>query len=240
VGVPVGGYGIQTPYVPLPDDDGGQIYSTITISGTGAVVSEGINMDINVTHDHIGDLVLWLTSPSGTRAYLHLYGGGSANDIIGNFPNTLTPAQSFDRFYGEPLDGDWELMVRDAGPDGTGHLNYWALYDISDVECDGTVTATPDLVPTSFSLAQNAPNPFNPATTIAFEVPADAGVVTLSIFDVSGRKVRTLAQESLAPGRYQRVWQGRDDTGRQVSSGVYFYRLTGSGFTETRKMVVIQ
>ncbi len=239
-GVPVGGYGIQTPYQPMPDNTGDQIFSTITVSGTGAVVSEGINMDINITHSHIGDIVMWLTSPSGTRAYLHLLGGGSADDIIGNYPGTLTPGQSFDRFYGEPLDGDWELMVRDGGDGGTGTLNYWAFYDISDFECDIDILATPDLVPTTFALAQNAPNPFNPATTIAFEVPANAGLVTLAIYDVSGRQVRTLAQESLAPGQHTRTWQGRDDGGRAVASGVYFYKLTGDGFTQTRKMVVVQ
>jgi subtilisin-like proprotein convertase family protein len=238
-GVPVGGYGIQTPYVPLPDDTGAEIYSTITISGTGAVVSEDINMDIFVEHDHVGDLVMWLTSPSGTRAYLTLLQGGSADDIQGNYPNTLTPAQSFDRFYGEPLDGAWELMVRDQGGGGTGQLNYWAFYDISDVDCDTDITATPDL-PASFQLAQNAPNPFNPATTIAFDVPRGAGVVTLAIYDVSGRLVRTLEHGQLEAGRYTRTWQGRDQAGRAVASGVYFYKLSGDGFSQTRKMVVVQ
>ena len=240
VGVPVGGYGIQSPYVPLPDNDGNSILSYITISGTGATVSADFNMDISVSHTYIGDIIMWLISPTGTRAYLHLLGGGSADDIIGNYPNTLTPGQSFDRFIGEPLDGEWELMVRDGGGGGTGMLNFWALYDITDVDCEFDPLSTPDLLPTTFALGQNAPNPFNPATTIAFEVPADAGLVTLSIFDVSGRKVRTLEQGNLAPGRYSRTWQGRDDSGRHISSGVYFYKLTGNGFTETRKMVVVQ
>jgi hypothetical protein len=176
---------------------------------------------------------MWLTSPSGTRAYLTLLQGGSGDAIQGNYPNTLTPAQSFDRFWGEPLDGDWELMVRDQGAGGTGQLNYWALYDISGFDCDSDLTATPDL-PTSFRLAQNAPNPFNPATTIAFEVPRGAGLVTLAIFDVSGRRVRVLEQGELEAGRYTRTWQGRDDTGRAVASGVYFYKLSGNGFTQTR------
>ncbi|HOX24714.1 MAG TPA: proprotein convertase P-domain-containing protein [Candidatus Krumholzibacteria bacterium] len=240
-GVPVGGYGIQTPYVPLPDNDGTTIYSVITIAGTGATVSAGLNMDINVTHTYIGDLVLILVSPSGTLAYLHLFSGGSADNIIGNYPLTLTPGQSFDRFIGEPLDGDWTLRIRDGGANGTGSLNYWALYDIADFDCDLDVTGAPDaLAPTRFALAQNAPNPFNPATTIAFDVPADAGTVTLAIFDVSGRKIRTLAQGSLPAGRYSRTWEGRDDSGRRVSSGLYFYKLTGSGFVETKKMVIVQ
>jgi subtilisin-like proprotein convertase family protein/Zn-dependent metalloprotease len=241
VGAPIGGYGVQAPYAALPDDDGGEIRSTITFSGTGATVSAGLNMDIEVIHDYVGDLVVWLTSPSGTRAYLSLLQGGSADNIVGNYPGTLTPAQSFDRFIGEPLDGDWELMVRDSGAGGTGHLNWWGLYDISDFDCDADVTAIGDSdVPVSFALGANAPNPFNPATTISFAVPQDAGVVTLAVYDVAGRMVRTLEHGRLAAGAYRRTWQGRDDAGRQVGSGVYFYKLTGDGFAQTRKMVLVQ
>ncbi len=240
-GVPEGGYGLQAPYQPLPDDDGGEVISTITIEGTGAVVSESFNVDLDVSHDHIGDLVIWLTSPSGTRAYLHLLQGGSDDDIQGNYPNDIEPAQSFDRFWGEPLDGAWELMARDQGTGGTGIFNSWALYDISGFDCDLDVTAAPDeLVPTTFALAQNAPNPFNPMTEIRFAVPESAGLVRLEIFDVRGQKVRTLVQAALPSGQHTRIWHGRDDVGGQVASGVYFYRLRGGGFDQTRKMVVVQ
>ncbi|MEZ4388922.1 MAG: proprotein convertase P-domain-containing protein [Candidatus Krumholzibacteriia bacterium] len=239
-GVPVGGYGYQAPHVALPDNDGNSVLSYITISGTGALVSEGFNMDIDVSHTYIGDLVMWLTSPSGTRAYLSLFQGGSADDIVGNYPNTLTPAQSFDRFWGEPLDGTWELMVRDQGANGTGMLNSWALYDITGYDCDTDLTAAPDGLPVAFNLGQNSPNPFNPMTEISFAVPQDAGLVRLEIFDVRGQKVRTLAQEALPAGQHTRTWNGRTDAGRQVASGVYFYRLSGNNFSDTRKMVVVQ
>jgi len=238
-GVPEGGYGYAAVYQNLPDNDGGQVLSHITISGTGAVVSENFNMDIDLTHTHIGELVIWLVSPSGTRCYLSLLQGGSADDIVGNYPNTLTPAQSFDRFWGEPLDGEWELMARDQGPNGTGSLNSWALYDISGFDCDTDITATPGL-PTAFTLAQNSPNPFNPMTEISFAVPQNGGQVSLEIFDVRGQKVRTLVQSHLEAGNHTRTWNGRDDRGGQVASGVYFYRLAGDGFVQTRKMTVVQ
>jgi len=239
VGVPEGGYGYQAPYAALPDNDGTEVLSNITISGTGAVVSEGFNLDIDVSHGHIGELVIWLTSPSGTRTFLHLLQGGAADDIVGNYPGTLTPAQSLDRFWGEPLDGTWELMVRDQGGNSTGSLNTWALYDITGFDCDLDITAAEGL-PTAFSLAQNSPNPFNPMTEISFAVPQGAGLVRLDIFDVRGQKVRSLAQEALPAGQHTRVWNGRNDEGRAVASGVYFYRLTGRGFEQTRKMVVVQ
>ena len=240
VGVPVGGFGTAAPLEPLPDNDGTSVLSVITISDTGATVSEGLNMDINITHDYIGDLIVRLTSPEGTGIFLQAFSGGSANDIIGNYPNTLTPAQSFDAFLGQALDGDWVLTVRDGGAGGTGTLNSWALYDITDFNCHTTTAAPENILPTRFVLAQNIPNPFNPTTEIRFSVPADAGLVTLDIFDVRGLKVRTLERSNLSQGNYARVWNGRDEAGTPVSSGVYFYRLTGNNFTQTSKMVIVQ
>jgi flagellar hook assembly protein FlgD len=77
-------------------------------------------------------------------------------------------------------------------------------------------------------------------TKISFAVPADAGLVSLEIFDVRGLKVRTLERSNLGAGSYTRVWNGRDDAGAAVSSGVYFYRLTGKNFSQTNKMVILQ
>jgi flagellar hook assembly protein FlgD len=77
-------------------------------------------------------------------------------------------------------------------------------------------------------------------TTISFAVPENAGPVTLAVYDISGRLVRTLESGSLAAGQYSRVWDGRDASGRSVSSGTYFYRLSGRGFSEARKMVLMK
>lgn len=89
------------------------------------------------------------------------------------------------------------------------------------------------------SLAQNYPNPFNPQTTIAFSI-AQRADVRLAIYDVNGALVRTLANESRAPGAYQLTWDGRNDRGASVASGVYFYRLTAGSFTQTKKMVLLK
>jgi subtilisin-like proprotein convertase family protein len=240
VGVPIGGFGEAAPNSSLPDNDGSSVTSIITISDTGALVSAGLNLDVHITHDYIGDLVVRLVSPAGTGIFLHAYGGGSANNIIGNFPNTLTPPQSLDAFIGQPLDGDWSLVVRDGGDGGTGALNSWALYDITGFDCHTSSAALEDILPTRFTLGRNVPNPFNPSTEISFSVPADAGLVTLDIFDVRGQKVRTLERSNLGPGVYTRVWNGRDQAGAAVSSGVYFYRLSGNNFSQTSKMVIVQ
>jgi flagellar hook assembly protein FlgD len=88
-------------------------------------------------------------------------------------------------------------------------------------------------------LAQNSPNPFNPTTMIGYTVPARA-TVTLQIYDVAGRLVRTLVNESREAGRYSTVWDGRGNNGSQVGSGVYFYRLQAGNATLTRKMVMLK
>jgi hypothetical protein len=91
--------------------------------------------------------------------------------------------------------------------------------------------------PVSFRLTQNVPNPFNPVTEIWFDV-AEPGWVTLKVFDVVGRPVRTLADGWREPRRYEVVWDGRDDKGNHVASGVYLYKLEAPGYTETKKMVL--
>ncbi len=84
------------------------------------------------------------------------------------------------------------------------------------------------------------PNPFNPQTTIAFELP-ERDAVTLRVFDVGGRLVREMISgEVYNQGRHEAVWNGRDDGGRQLSSGTYFYRLEAGEFSETKRMVLIK
>jgi len=89
-------------------------------------------------------------------------------------------------------------------------------------------------------LAQNYPNPFNPGTTILFSLKAK-GRVDVTIYDVRGRVVRRLLHEERAPGLHTDLeWDGTNDRGSPVASGVYFYRLTAPGFTQTRKMVLVK
>lgn len=90
-------------------------------------------------------------------------------------------------------------------------------------------------------LAQNYPNPFNPTTSIHYSIAA-RGAVSLAVYNVAGQLVRTLVGEEQTPrpGGFRVVWDGRDNTGTRVSSGVYFYRLVTPGFTATRKMVVLK
>jgi len=96
---------------------------------------------------------------------------------------------------------------------------------------------TPD--DANFTLAQNFPNPFNPSTRIPFELTR-GGRVSLSIYDVAGREVRAVLDRDLPAGLHQAEWDGRDQAGRNVASGVYFYRMHAGARTETRRMVLLK
>jgi len=88
-------------------------------------------------------------------------------------------------------------------------------------------------------LEHNFPNPFNPQTTIAFSLK-DGANVSLSIYDVGGRRVRDLVNENRTSGAYKVVWDGRSSSGDPVASGVYFYKLVAGSFTDTKKMVLLK
>jgi hypothetical protein len=102
------------------------------------------------------------------------------------------------------------------------------------------------ILPKRFALSQNYPNPFNPSTAIPFRVRSlefGAGRpihTTLAIYNILGQKVRTLVDEERIPGEYKVIWDGKDEKGKEVSSGIYFYQLKTKDYTETKKMVLLK
>ena len=95
-------------------------------------------------------------------------------------------------------------------------------------------------LPAAFSLANNFPNPFNPATTIQYALP-QAADVELTVYNVLGQPVRTLVAEHQNAGRYVVEWDATNDSGHSLSSGMYFYRLQAGGeFHEVKKMLLLK
>jgi hypothetical protein len=103
----------------------------------------------------------------------------------------------------------------------------------------GVETADHKAVLTPFALGGAAPSPFSWETRISYSL-ARTGKTELIVYDVSGRKVRTLMDGEVNPGASWVKWDGRDDLGRAVPSGVYFYRLQAGAFSDTKKMVLIR
>ena len=103
------------------------------------------------------------------------------------------------------------------------------------------VTAIDDdeVLPRQFELSQNFPNPFNPSTTISYTVPR-ASHVSLIVYNLLGQRIATLVDNLVAPGRYEIEWNGRDENGVSVSSGIYFYNLGAGEYSETLKMVLMK
>ncbi|MFQ5600979.1 MAG: FlgD immunoglobulin-like domain containing protein, partial [Candidatus Krumholzibacteriia bacterium] len=121
-------------------------------------------------------------------------------------------------------------------PDG-GFWGFDYPFEPTTVAPDGTTSPLPE----SFLLSQNHPNPFNPSTTIEYTIPeGDAVTVHLNIFDLRGRLIRTFIDEDKEPGRHVVHWDGRDNRGVKVGSGMYLYRIVGAGFTSVRKMTILR
>ncbi len=226
----------------------------------------GIPYSVYVVTAHTTTPAIWFTSPPDSgysvdniapgvpQAFVVAYNTGSGNQL------SWDPAPEPDFQYYRVFRGSDESFTPDStnavhetatlgwtDPDydgGTVHYKVSAVDDVgneSEAAGPGTVTATTEpAIPDAFALHQNVPNPFNPTTVIRYDVPAGGGRVTLKIYDVAGRLVRTLVDGVEASGEKRVTWYGRNNRGSRVATGVYFYRMTGPGFTKTRKMVLLQ
>jgi hypothetical protein len=112
------------------------------------------------------------------------------------------------------------------GPD-YGQLN---INGVEEVE---------NIIPDKFVVEQNYPNPFNPTTTIRYSLPVD-GFVTVKIFDILGKNINTLLNKELKAGSYSTHWNGDNNFGSKVSSGIYFYQVRAGSNVVTKKMVMIK
>jgi hypothetical protein len=101
-------------------------------------------------------------------------------------------------------------------------------------------TDVDERAPSQFALHPCVPNPFNPSTTIRYDVPNGGVRVSIAVFDVTGRRVRSLVDGARPAGEQSVTWDGRDDGGTTVASGVYFYRMIAGSFAQTRKMVLLK
>ncbi|MDD5231237.1 MAG: T9SS type A sorting domain-containing protein, partial [Candidatus Marinimicrobia bacterium] len=141
---------------------------------------------------------------------------------------------------------DWLALDFRSAADSAS-MYYWGLTDVGNllgnvlayfgdpVSIETEVVS----VPKTYSLKQNFPNPFNPTTSIEYNI-ADKGLVKLSIYNMLGQKVRTLVNANQDANKYRITWNGLDDNGLMVPSGIYFYTLNVNGFNATKKMVFVK
>ena len=110
------------------------------------------------------------------------------------------------------------------------------------IEC---ITGTDDIqsIPSAFKLHQCYPNPFNPITNIGFEIPNLSGkrtLVNLAIYNAKGRLIKSLINNYYEPGVYSVMWDGLNNSGTNVASGIYFCKFTTGSFVETKKMILLR
>jgi len=203
------------------------------------------------------DVLAEAGSGSGNLQYLDQDGPGTPvtqyasinNDTFGGYGRWGVVIDGFSvhylRTYGGSMAncGDDSTAVFDRASDVFSYL----LVDQSPGTCDpdplitGVDTDNPSSNPVAFTrLFQNSPNPFNPQTTVRYQLH-DQALVKLQIYDVSGKLVRTLVDDVQTLGQYSITWDGTADSGREVSSGVYWARMSTSlGFNSSTKMVVLK
>jgi len=169
---------------------------------------------------------------NGTATIADLDGDGDSEVILGGM-DTSVYVWDCEGVYADGERVEWGMFLHDAE-----RTQFYGFEDPVGVhDSPGWVDAHP------LKLEQNHPNPFNPLTTITYEIPgvrSDERRVTLTIYSVDGSAVRTLVDRVAQPGRQSVVWDGRDDGGRRVASGVYFYRLRSDDVSTERRMLLLK
>ncbi|MBI4417374.1 MAG: right-handed parallel beta-helix repeat-containing protein [Ignavibacteriales bacterium] len=198
-----------------------------------ALVSPALNATIGTSSPRF----IWRRSvdPDGDAVEYILHYSSSATfetfTAVEAIPDTsyLTPANTLSpntTYY-------WRVVASDTREGfATSDVHTFSTGLVLSVE-------NPEALPTTYAIHQNFPNPFNPETTIRYQVP-EATTVSLKVFDLLGREVATLVNDEKTAGFYTVTWSGRNLTGQQVASGVYFFRIEAGTFVETRRMLLVR
>ncbi|UCH11383.1 MAG: T9SS type A sorting domain-containing protein, partial [Fidelibacterota bacterium] len=193
-----------------------------------------------------------VASEGATQLEVNLSWAPSLDD-----PVAETPVQYYTIYRGTGTTGELAFLDNSAEPTYIDEVTSAGTYryavsatdfggnesDKSEVEIHTITILGADGyagIPDEYALKANYPNPFNPTTTIVYGLP-DAGVVSLKIYDLTGKLIRTLVEEALPAGYHRAVWDGKDASGAPAATGVYFYRISaGDSFAKTRKMVLMK
>lgn len=165
---------------------------------------------------------------SGNTLKGYVSGDGSNSSQIGSMTATMSNDVLMGLCVTSHNDGTLSQVVFNSVNTGTGASK--PAVSLADPQ-----PSRPD----TFTISQNAPNPFNPETTIAYTLPEPSRVKIL-IYNVLGQKVRTLVNAHKPVGVYRVTWDGKNDSGHSVSSGLYLYKITAGPFTGIRKMLVLK
>lgn len=223
------------------------VRDTISISIPGNPLILDIDVKLNLSHRNLSEVDVFLVK-GAFQSELSTDNGGSGDSYFNTFfdSEALNPITSgsppytgrfrpegpLTVFYNQNSNGQYILeFTDDASGSNTGTLDDWQL-EITYSSPTG-VTQT-SIIPSEFSLDQNYPNPFNPMTKLKFSIP-EMSDVKLAVYDIAGKEVTRLVSGILHAGVYEYTFDAKE-----LSSGVYFYRLVSEGFVETKKMLFVK
>jgi hypothetical protein len=174
----------------------------------------------------------WTANPSVSGvSYAYEWRFRNAGDP--NWSSVVSTSQTYTR---QMLPNDMELQVKATAQGAVAYDTHYVEEGIPKAAAP-TDESTP--LPEKFSLSQNYPNPFNPETIIRFDLP-EAAAVQLVIFDLAGREVRRLIEESMTPGYHHALWDGKDQHGNHAPSGVYVYQIIAGNFRGQKKLALVR
>jgi hypothetical protein len=200
--------------------------SGYSVDNLAPAVPRGFGVDYSASENAL----VWEESESEDFQYFRVYRGTDPEFVPA--PGNLVHS-TIDVEWMDAVSEGWQYHYKITALDFSGNE--------SDAASPETVTGIDEPgLPQRYALYQNAPNPLNPTTEIRYDVPSGGGKVTLEIFAVSGRLVRRLLDGQETPGRKSVVWDGRNEHGESVGSGVYYYRLEAPGYEKTLKMTVLK
>lgn len=227
------------PSLAIPDNSATGVSSAITITPTFAVTA--VEVAVDITHTWRGDLTVDLTH-GATTVRLHNRTGSSADNIVGTYPTTLTPAASLTAFNSAAANGTWTLAVADRASTDTGTLNQWCLTLRGAADTTQVIPVGVDdegAAGLSLAFSPAWPNPVRGGSVnLGFSLP-HAAPLRLALYDIGGRQVQVLADRVFLAGRYTLAWDGRDAQGKRLMPGVYLARLTVGGETRTQRVFLL-
>jgi len=182
-----------------------------------------------ITFDLDGDDYVINILSNGTNSVARLtvpHGGMGSHTVILEDPASCYPPVNFNCQVDAPPDPEWDAL--------------WAEYDVLEGQALNVLpTETRIIGQPVLGLAGNYPNPFNPSTTISYGL-SEAGRVSLKVYNMLGQLVRTIVDEQQLEGNHEAVWDGRNEIGATVASGIYVYRMTAGNFVETKRMILMK
>ncbi len=175
-----------------------------------------------------------LEQADGTYDMEHLYDYGDGGDPWpGSTSNDTFNALSTPNSDSYLSGGSFVAVENISAPSDTMHADFKVAF------AAGTDDNNTDILPTSIALKQNYPNPFNPTTTISFSTTV-GGRAVMDVYNIAGAKVRTLLDGQVNAGTTTLEWDGKNNTGHDVASGIYLYRLSLAGSEQVRKMILVR